>query len=216
MFRHISSIEGEILDWSNIVVTNLSPTWQHAYNKLVSNLAPIAIPVWPAPKEMLVFVATLPLQEGSTVWQFKMTRAQRVQQWLPSELTLSAKHAFWYNELLAHLFHSEPPRDAVLTQLVLAPNRNHEANKFSTTILGSVFDPIGHTIQYIWRDGSEIFSTNTRQHRLFQSPAFGPPHIGPHKWIVEFSWLPHQSLLLALLWAPLWKNYWVEVENCFL
>lgn len=216
-FRHITSIEGDILQWPQRAVDDLAPGWQRACTKLVSNPLPIALPLHQSPKKQLVYVTSLPLQEGSTIWQLEMTRAQQVQRWLPGELTISARHAFRYNRgrnrgLLANIFHSEPPQNVVLTQLVTAPNRGHDANRLPTEVLGSVFDPIGQTVLYTWRNGAEIFTADTRQLRLLQSPAAEPLHIGPHKWTVEFSWTPRPSLL----WNPLWKSYRAEIENCFL
>lgn len=85
-----------------------------------------------------------------------------MQRWLPREINLSARHAFHYTKgLLSHVFHSEHPRDIVLTQLVSMPNRNYQAQMFPTVILGSVFDQIGQTTQYLWRNKIEIYSADT-------------------------------------------------------
>lgn len=113
-------------------------------------------------------------------------------------------------------FIQKPPQDTILTQLISAPNKNHEAHRFSTAIVGSIFgsifEPIGQKMQYLWRDGSKIFSTDTRQLRLVQSPTLGPLHIGPQKWTMEFSWFSQHSVL----WALLWKDYQTTIANCFL
>lgn len=100
---------------------------------------------------MKVFIATMPLQEGCGVWEFEMRRAQRVQHWLPREMMLSARHAYRYSRgLLTHTFHSKPANNITLTQLVTSPNCSSEVTCFPTCVLGSVFDAIGQSIQYVW------------------------------------------------------------------
>lgn len=149
-FHHISSIEGHILEWPNHALIDLNPTWQRAYTKMVSNLTPISLPDRPVPKRQLVYVASLPLVENSTIWQIKMTRAERLQRWLPSELAISARNVFRYSKgLLSHMFHSGPPRNRVLMQLISAPNTNHAAQQFPIAILSSVFEFVGQTNQYL-------------------------------------------------------------------
>lgn len=204
---------GDILDWQNRAIFDLPQTWHRAYSKLVGNLRSIQLPIEPARKKKFVFVASLPLHEDSIIWQFEMTREQRLQRWLPGELMQSARQAFQFTKgLLSHLFHSEPPANLVLTQLVATPNRRVDATRYPFAILGSVFDPVGQTVQYLWRDGTELFTTDTRHLRIMQSPAHHDLHIGPHRWTVELAWFPQQSAL----WIPLWKDYRSAVENCFL
>lgn len=61
---------------------HLYPGWQHAYTKMVDNLRPLQLPDHPAMKKLMVYIASLPLQENLTVWKFEMTQVQRAQWWL--------------------------------------------------------------------------------------------------------------------------------------
>lgn len=144
----------------------------------------------------MVYVAAFLLLNNSKVWQFELTCAERIQHWLPYELTLSIRQAFRYSGgMLSHQFYTEPPRDRVLTQLVTTPNRNYTMQQSPIMVLGSVFDPVGQITQYLWKDGLEIFVANTHQLCLMQALDPGPLHIGPYKWTIEFTWFPQQSSL---------------------
>lgn len=140
-------MDGDILDWNNRTIQELPQAWQRSYTKLVGNLRPIQLPSEATRKKLLVLVVALPLQEDSTIWQYEMTRAQRLQCWLPGEMMCSARQAFRYTRgVLTHQFHLEPPPHVVLTQLISAPNRRQDATHFPFIILGSVFEPIGQTL----------------------------------------------------------------------
>lgn len=131
---------------------------------MVDNLRPIQLPDHLATKKLLVYVASLPLQEDSTIWKFEMTRTQWAQRWLPGELMLSAWNSFRYSRgKLAHRFHSEHPQNVVLTQLISTPNRHVDASAYPTHILRLIFDPIGQTAQYFRRDDTKFFVAGTRQ-----------------------------------------------------
>lgn len=160
IFRHVTTIDGSILDWQYRAVQELSPTWQRSYTKLILNLTLITLPNTPLPKKQFMFIASLPLQEDCSIWQLELTRVERVQRWLPGEMIHSARHIFRFTKgLLAHAFRSKPPQNMVLMQLISAPNWGHDANRYLTIILGSVFDPVGQTNLYMWRDGTKIFLT---------------------------------------------------------
>lgn len=190
-FRHVTSVDGHLLNWDDRAVIDLAPAWQRCYSKMISTLQPVQIQLPITAKKQQVFVASIPLVEGSAVWQFEMTRAQRIQRWMPGALALSAKHTCRFTRgLLAHTFHGEPPQDLLLTQLVTTPNLGSDAARFPHCIIGSVFDAVGQSVQYLWHDGSEFFSADTWHLRIIQSPRPSSLHIGPHKWTIEFSWQP--------------------------
>lgn len=212
-FRHVTSVDGHILEWDNRAVQELPNTWQRCYTKITSTLHPIQLPETPSNKTLKVFVAPMPLHEGCGIWEFEMRRAQRVQRWLPGELGLSARHAYRYSRgLLTHTFHSEPPNNVTLTQLVTSPNCRSDVARFPTCVLGSVFEAIGQSVQYSWQTGQDIFAADTKFLRIIQARVSSILHIGPHRWTEEFSWQPQHSDLRN----PLWKDYRAAVENCFL
>lgn len=93
-FRYILAVDGYILEWEQRVIPDLPPAWRRCYTKLVSNLVPIQLPPTPCRKTQIVYVAVVPLHEGSSVWQFVMSRSQWLQRWLPGQLTLSTRNAF--------------------------------------------------------------------------------------------------------------------------
>lgn len=196
-----------------MAVNDLAPAWQRSYSKMILMLHPIVLSTVHSQKKLRVFVASLPLHEGSTMWEIELTREQRVQRWLPGELQESARHAHTFSRgLLSHAFHSEPNQDVTLTQLVTTPNHGSKSSRFPTCILGSVFEPVGKSVQYLWRNGEEIFAVDTKLLRILQSPHSESLQIGPHRWTVELAWHPRPSDL----WAPLWKDYRAAVENYFL
>lgn len=78
-FYHVTSVDGQLLDWDHKVVLDLAPTWQQSYNKIISNLQPIWVLMARSTTMMQVFFASIPLQEDNGVWQYEMTRQQRLQ-----------------------------------------------------------------------------------------------------------------------------------------
>lgn len=102
--------------------------------------------------------------------------------------------------------------DVMLTQLVIAPNQGNDATQFPIYILGTIFDPMGQSVQYRWWNGLEIFVVDTWILWTIQSQVPNMLHISPHRWTKQFSWHPHYFEL----WNPLWKDYRAAMENFFL